>query len=181
MMRLFVALPLPAALRQRLHLVQFLLPMPRRVDPEAMHLTLAFLGEVPEPLAEDAHHALAAIVHPPLVLTLDGLGLFGGAAPRSAHARVAPEAGLMRLQRKVEQALRRAGAAPEARRFAPHITLGRFPPLAGEAAVRLERAVAEGAGLGAETFAADRFALYRSSLGRERAHYEALAEYPLRG
>jgi 2'-5' RNA ligase len=181
MMRLFAALPLPEALRRRLNVVQFLLPMPRRVEPAMMHLTLAFLGEVPGPLAEDAHHALAAITHPPLSLTLAGLGVFGGAAPRSAHALVAPDPSLLRLQRKVEHALRSAGAEPEARRFVPHITLGRFPPLVGDAAIRLERAVAEGAGLGPEPFTVTAFALYRSTLGREGAHYEVLAEYPLDG
>ncbi len=179
MMRLFVALPLPAALRQRLNLVQFLLPMPRRVDPEAMHLTLSFIGEVPGTLAEDVHAALSAVGHPPLSLRLAGLGLFGGAAPRNAHALVAPDPALVRLQRKVDTAVRQAGAAPEPRRFVPHVTLGRFPPLAGEAALRLERAVAEGAGLGPEPFAVQAFALYRSTLGRAGAHYEALAEYPL--
>jgi 2'-5' RNA ligase len=179
MMRLFVALPLPAPLRQRLNLVQFLLPMPRRVDPAMMHLTLSFLGEVPGHVAEDVHHALAAIRHPPLALTLAGLGLFGGAQPRSAHAVVAPDPGLARLQRKVDQAVRRAGAVPEARRFLPHITLGRFSPLTGDAALRLERAVAGGAGLGPEPFSVAEFALYRSTLGREGAHYEALETYPL--
>ncbi|MFN6977290.1 MAG: RNA 2',3'-cyclic phosphodiesterase [Gemmobacter sp.] len=181
MMRLFVALPLPASLRARLNVVQFLLPMPRRVEPEAMHLTLAFLGDVLGGLAEDVHYALGAIDHPPLALRLDGLGLFGGAAPRSAHALVAPDPALARLQRKVETAARRAGAAPETRRFLPHITLGRFPPLAGDAAFRLERAVAEGAGLGPEDFAVDRFCLYRSTLGRYGAHYDALADYGLTG
>ena len=178
-MRLFVALPLPGALRQRLNVIQFLLPMPRRVDPAMMHLTLSFLGEVPGHVAEDVHYALAAVAHPPLTLSLAGLDLFGGAQPRSAHAVVAPDPGLERLQRKVDTAVRRAGAAPEVRRFQPHITLGRFPPLTGDAALRLERAVAAGAGLGPEPFSVREFALYRSTLGREGAHYEALETYPL--
>ena len=59
----------------------------------------------------------------------------GGELGESAHAlfagshdrlKVAPD--LMRLQAKVETIARRAGCPLDARKFVPHVTLGRFQP-----------------------------------------------------
>jgi 2'-5' RNA ligase len=177
-MRVFVALDLPGEVRQRLNLLAFLLPLPRRVPPENMHITLSFLGEVSGPLAEEVHHALDALHAPAFALTLAGVGLFGGAQARAAYAGVAPEPLLAHLARKVETAARRAGAPPEQRRFVPHVTLGRFRP--GEAdAARLERAVVEHQGFTAGPFAVRDFVFYRSHLTGDGAAYEELARYPL--
>lgn len=178
MLRLFVALPLPDPIRQQLNLLQFLLPLPRRVPPENLHLTLAFLGEIPSDLAEDAHHALEAIRAPAFALTLSGVGAFGEAQPRLVYAGVRPAPELDHLHRKVDTALRRAGVAPERRRFHPHVTLGRFDPRAVDRP-RLAAAMVANDGFAAGPFPVDSFALYRSHLGREGAHYEDLARYPL--
>lgn len=128
MIRAFLGLDLPGEIRSALAVQQFFLPLPRRVEPELMHLTLVFLGEVAEPALEAAHEAFAALKIAPFPLSLQGLGLFGGTRPKVAWAGVAPSDPLMRLQAKAEQAARGAGLAPEHRRFAPHVTLGRFPP-----------------------------------------------------
>ncbi len=180
MIRAFLALPLPAEMAGRLHMLAQMLPLPRRVPPENMHLTLLFLGEVPEPLLEEAHHGFAAIRAAPFAIDLAGLGLFGGDRPRSVHAAVRPEPRLDRLQARIETAARRAGLAPEARRFVPHVTLARFRPHEAD----LPRLAAALAGAGEPRFgplAVERFVLYRSHLGRTAAHYEELATYPLAG
>lgn len=178
MIRAFVALPLPETLRQQLHMLAQMLPLPRRVAPEAMHLTLVFLGELDEPLAEEAHRAFETIVAHPFPLTLRGVGAFGGGRPRSVHAEVAPEPALDRLQSKVAQAARLAGVALDHRRFTPHVTLGRLKP--GEVDPRhLEQALVRCGGFAAGTIRVDRFCLYRSHLARAGAVYEELASYPL--
>jgi 2'-5' RNA ligase len=179
MIRAFVALPLPAWLRERLAAVQDLLPLPRRADPGTMHLTLAFLGDTPEPVLEDVHHGLAALGAAPVPLVLAGLGLFGGGRPHTAWAGIRPAPPLDALQRRVARACATAGAPPEGRRFLPHVTLGRFPPPDPEATARLERAIAAGSGLEGEGWTADCFALFESRLGRSGAHHEELARYPL--
>lgn len=181
MIRAFVAIPLPEAIRSALVLQQFLLPLPRKIEPENLHLTLLFLGEVPEPVLEAAHEGFAGIVMPPFRLEIAGLGLFGGDRPRAAWAGVTASAPLERLQAKVERAARVAGIAPERRRFRPHVTLGRFSPPPPEERIRLERAVAGGAASQAGAFDVTRFVLYRSFLGPKGARYEELAEYPLNG
>ena len=85
----------------------------------------------------------------------------------------------MALQAKVDTAARRAGAEPQARRFVPHVTLGRFRPPPLPEALRLERAVAMGAGFALPPFALHEMVLYESSLGGKSAQYTPLARYPL--
>lgn len=181
MIRAFVALPLALATRQELTLIQFLLPLPQRVEPENLHLTLAFLGTLPEPLLEEAHHALDAIVAGSFTLTLRGLGLFGGSRPRLVYAAADPNPALTALQRKVATAVRRAGVTLEARRFVPHVTLGRFAPPPPDATMRLERALAQNATFACTPAPVEDFVLYRSDPGRGGTIYSELARYPLRG
>ncbi|MCX7643737.1 MAG: RNA 2',3'-cyclic phosphodiesterase [Rhodobacteraceae bacterium] len=178
MIRCFAAIDLPGPVRDRLAMLSQLLPLPRRLPPENLHLTLAFLGEIPEPVAEEAHLSFAAIRAEPFALELRGLGLFGGGKPRLAYAGVAPEPRLDRLQAKVEAAARRAGAPVEARRFVPHVTLARFRPGEVEPA-RLEHAILAVGNFAAGPFPVESFALFRSRLGRGGSHYEELARYPL--
>lgn len=179
MMRVFLALDLPGATRAALAVQQFLLPLPRKVDPEALHLTLVFLGEVAPDVLEAVHEAWEGLRLPALSLQIQGFGLFGGARPRLCYAGLAPNPSLMALQAKVETAARRAGAAPEARRFIPHITLGRFAPPPPEATFRLERAVALGAGFWLPAFEAREMVLHESRLVGKLPRYTVLARYPL--
>lgn len=177
MIRAFLGLDLPGDIRSALAVQQFLLPLPRKVDPALMHLTLVFLGEVPEPALEAAHEAFAALKVAPFPLALQGLGLFGGDRPKVAWAGVAPSEPLMRLQARTEHAARAAGLAPEHRRFTPHVTLGRFPPPAFAQAATLERAVAE-TPFAAGPWAVQDMVLWRSHLSPKGPRYEELARYP---
>ncbi|MGP3695937.1 RNA 2',3'-cyclic phosphodiesterase [Rhodobacter sp. NSM] len=180
MIRAFVAIAVPDHVRSALAVQQFLLPLPRKVEPETFHLTLLFLGELPEPVLEAAHEELLAIERPPFRIEVRGVGLFGGDRPRSVWAGVAPSEPLIRLQAKVVRAARMAGVEPERRRFSPHITLGRFPPPPPEERMRLERAVAQGGSFHGGTIEVTRFTLYRSRLGPKGPRYDDLADYPLR-
>jgi RNA 2',3'-cyclic 3'-phosphodiesterase len=179
MIRAFAAIELDAATRAALAVQQFLLPLPHAEPLENLHLTLAFLGEVPERDLEAAHDALAALRVPPFALEFAGLGLFGGRRPRLAYAGVVASEPLRHLQRKVETAARRAGMSIEARHYLPHVTLGRFRPQGPETALRLERGVVDGAGFRAGPMPVTGFALYESRLSHHGARYEVLAQYPL--
>jgi RNA 2',3'-cyclic 3'-phosphodiesterase len=130
--RLFVALNFPEQLCRGLWeaatpLRDLGLPV-RWVPPEGIHLTLKFLGDVPEGDEPRLHAALgrAAQDGRPLALTVEGFGVFPGLArPRVIWAGVEPDPQIELLQHRVEQEFAQLDFPPEGRAFQPHVTLGR--------------------------------------------------------
>lgn len=182
MIRAFVAIAPSDEARDALMEAQARLPAGRAVERDNLHLTLAFLGERPEPVIEDSHYALDRILAAPFALRLAGLALLGSARSMALVAEAAPEPGLSHLREKVVQAARDAGVPLERKRFRPHVTLARFNAgLAGEEGERVRAFAAQGAGFRAGPFEVEAFALVRSRLGRAGPVYETLAVYPLRG
>ncbi|SFP05454.1 RNA 2',3'-cyclic phosphodiesterase [Tranquillimonas alkanivorans] len=180
MIRAFIALPLPGETREALAMLQHMLPLSRRVPPENMHLTLAFLGDLDDETLEAVHDGLQAIAAPPIELKLAGVGTFGGDKPRSVHAQVAPGPELDALQAKVARAARSGGAQVASRSFVPHVTLSRERPR-GPDLMRLEQGGAALSGWRAPPVRVEEFCLYRSDLGGGPARYTPLACYPLTG
>lgn len=178
-MRVFFGLEIPAPQRSALAVQQFLLPLPRAQDPQDFHLTLVFLGDLPENRVEEAHLVAETLRLPAFDLTIADLGLFGGDKPRVAWAGLQPCEPLMRLQAKLDHALRQAGFTPDSRRYAPHVTLGRWSQaLPPDQAMRLERAVAT-TRFDLPPFRVTEFALFQSLPGVKQGHYPVLATYPL--
>jgi 2'-5' RNA ligase len=96
----------------------------RATRPASIHLTLAFLGDVPAAVLERVMHPPATVCVPPFEMVLDRLGVWdhngiGWAAPS------APPEGLLRLQQRLADWLAGRGLRLESRRFAPHVTLVR--------------------------------------------------------
>lgn len=181
MRRVFLAIGLPEPVRRALTVAQFLLPLPRRSDPADLHLTLVFLGEQSDTGLQALDDEITRLRAAPFSLTLQGFGLFGGDRPRLAFAAVLPSAPLMALQARLQRAAEVAGLSPEARNFHPHVTLGRFSRLPLPDVMRLERAVAEGAGFVAGPFPVAGFGLYESRPAATGPRYHLLADYPLTG
>lgn len=179
MIRAFLGIDLPLEVRGALQVQQFLLPLPRKVEPENLHLTLVFLGDCPEPSLEAAHEGFEALRAPAFSLALQGLGLFGKDKPRTAWAGIAPSPDLLHLQAKVETIARRAGCPVDGRKFTPHVTLGRFPPPPPSEALRLERAIAMGQGFRTDPWDVIELTLWQSHLSAKGARYDVLARYPL--
>lgn len=137
-MRLFVAAYPPreavddlSALVSRLALGQPAKPgrSLRLAPPEQWHLTLAFLGEVPDGALDRAAAALAASVgeptDPPL-LRLAGGGRFGRGRFTIVWAGLRGEVeALGRLADAVRRELRRARLPFDRKPFRPHLTLAR--------------------------------------------------------
>jgi len=173
-MRLFIAIPLPATLRARLTQLQEGLPAARWVPEENLHLTLRFIGEVDGRVARDIDAALSQIHAEPFSVSLVGVDRFGGGKPRMLWAGVETNPALVHLQAKIEQALQRAGLAPEGRKFKPHVTLARFNANPGE---RLYDYLSRHGLFRAAPFPVDQFVLYSSHLGHSGAIYTPEAVY----
>ena len=141
-MRLFVALRLPAGVREPLAekaaRLRARLPPARWVPAANLHLTLKFLGETEPDLASRLDEVLAGCfaTHRPFRLAPSGGGCFPPRLPaRVAWVGFAPCPALLDLQAAVAAALRdRLELATDTRPFHPHLTLARLRPPWGRAA-----------------------------------------------
>lgn len=98
------------------------------VAPENLHMTLSFLGQVPDEAAGPLSRALDAAVHgqPAFRAQLQGVGAFPSASrPRVVWAGVAEPAPLVALATRVREALAAAGHAGDDKEFRAHLTLAR--------------------------------------------------------
>jgi len=179
MIRLFVALRPPPAIRDALADLMEGVPGARWQDDEQLHLTLRFVGEVERPVAEDLAAALSHLHAVAPTVSLAGVGGFGARGRADTlWAGVAPAEPLRHLHAKVEQACARAGLPPDRRAYHPHLTVARLPRSLGAAAA-VEGWRARHAGLTSAPFALPHLVLYRSHLGRGGAAYEPVARWPL--
>ena len=175
-MRLFVALSLPDAVAQSIMLIQGGVPGARWQMREQLHLTLRFIGEVDGRDAAALDDALAAIAAPAYDLQLHGVGQFGNKQPHALWVAARRSAGLDRLQRKVDNAIRRVGRPHDARKFLPHVTVARLRrPQPGKV---LEWLTHHALYTSAE-FPVGVFHLYSSRLTGEGSIYRVEQDYPL--
>lgn len=100
----------------------------RWVPTENIHLTLKFLGEVPQERVSEVSSAVdaAAAGIGPFDMTLQGAGAFPSPRrPNVVWVGIKANEQLAGLQAKIEAALESIGFPREDRRFSPHLTIGR--------------------------------------------------------
>jgi RNA 2',3'-cyclic 3'-phosphodiesterase len=180
-MRLFIAIDIPDDLRQALAQVQReLRPMTantRWVAAESIHITLKFLGEVPDKQFDDIHGALTGLTWKPFQITVRGVGFFpGNRSPRVFWAGM--EAPTMQgLTEHLDTRMERLGFEKEKRKFRPHITLARARDTRMDSALVTAASQFEEHEFG--SFTVDRVFLFQSTLDPGGAIYEKLKEYLL--
>jgi len=133
--RSFIAINLPDELKMELNQLQAKLQASKQlpvkwVDPESIHLTLKFLGNIKISQLSDITTAIAKAARgiPPFRLNVSETGVFPN--PRRAQIAWVGLSGdtdkLGKLQRNIDFNLARLGFAPESRPFSPHLTLARL-------------------------------------------------------
>lgn len=183
-LRLFVALHPPDPVRRRLAAAQGELRRAagrhadevRWVDPEHLHLTLQFLGSVPEERLDAIREAVGATAAGarPLRLEVRGAGGFPSARrPRAVWGGVAGDVdGLRSLVEALARALAPIGFPAPGRAFSPHLTFGRSRD--GRGATGLGGAIAAAAATEPVAWRAEELFLFRSHLDRDGARHEPL-------
>jgi 2'-5' RNA ligase len=184
-MRAFIAIKVEPALWAELGRVQrkldAVLPANavRWLRPEQMHLTLKFLGAVPDEKRADVECALARACAGAraLPLGLEGVGCFPGPRnPRVVWTGITGDVPTLReLQDRIERQTAGFGDHAEARQFRPHLTIGRVQAKEGRTARQIGDAV-EAARVGClGEWTARELVLFQSQLAPRGASYTELA------
>lgn len=188
-MRLFTAIELPEDARQHLvALIRRLRSAGGRgvglVKPENLHVTLKFIGEVPEERVAEVRSAFQGmpLEHPVGPLFADRAELL---PPRGLVRVIAvglggDEGGVVRLFRAVEACCTELGFPAEGRAYRPHVTLARMRVVL-PASSREHIAAAFAGGLPGPPFGVTHFTLFQSVLKPTGPEYTALARFPLGG
>lgn len=202
MIRAFLAVELPADLRAALATIQqdVRRQVERSVDrqariswvrPASLHLTLKFLGDIPDDSIEPLHAGIEQRVvdHRTIQVPLDRLGTF----PRPQQPRVlwvgpserweqGPDAQrLAALHRAAEDCYPAMGFAPDVRPLSPHLTLARIKEGGKQVGQALAHSAVMDRPLMIGTFPIEAIALMKSELRPTGSVYTKLWEVRLSG
>jgi RNA 2',3'-cyclic 3'-phosphodiesterase len=131
-MRLFVALSISASVRENLSSLLDELrradSRPRWVNPTNLHVTLKFIGHVPDENLSNINSALCKVRGPAaLTLHFRGVGFFPDERrPTVVWVGVQAPAELAALAACIDESLAGWGIQRETRPFSPHLALARF-------------------------------------------------------
>jgi RNA 2',3'-cyclic 3'-phosphodiesterase len=161
--RLFVAIDLPGSTRQLLANLDPHIRGVRWTEPDQMHLTLGFFGEVLEDVELKVREKLSAVEFGSFFLRVIGVGSFSsrGAAKiiwigvGKAHPH------LFQIHKRVQEAALAAGMEPELRPWHPHITIARCRDVSAQ---MLRKFLQSNAEFDAGMIRADAFHVYSSKL-----------------
>ena len=145
------------------------------VNPETIHLTLKFLGEIKDEQAVDVCNITGDVAsrHKSFELDIESVGHFGGRSARILWVGTGQNSDkLLQLQEDLEQQLDLAGWPREARKFSGHLTLCRIRN--ARAGIKLAQMVSEYKDFKLGTMPADSVSVYQSQLTPEGPIYTVL-------
>ncbi len=185
-MRLFFAAMLPRSVQTRLGTLRAGLDwLPARAAwsaPANLHITLKFLGEVPDEKVNELAIGIGKVIPAvgEIVIRPSGLLFF----PPRGNARVlavgfeGQTGKLIEVQAAIESACHELGFPLEGRGYVPHATLARFRDgLRPVHSPRVEQSCTAVARM--PEFAMDEVQLMHSTLSSRGAQYAVVARYPL--
>lgn len=133
-MRAFIAIPLPPAVTALAVQLQDRLRTAGHGSfppPENLHLTLAFIGEIPEEREAALAAAMQAVPMKKMHLATGEVGRFDQREGGTVYLAVRPDPALLSYRAALCASVRAAGFAIDEKAFIPHITLARkaaLPP-----------------------------------------------------
>jgi 2'-5' RNA ligase len=156
------------------------------VRPQQMHLTLKFLGDIPDTETPDVCRVVSQVAadFEPFEIICRGAGAFpSNQQPRTLWIGVADGGDeLMRLQAAIDERLKaKLGYAKERRGFHPHLTIGRVKRVAPGGHRALADILAENAHFDADLAIIDEVVTFASFLGRQGPTHDALGRAELNG
>lgn len=177
--RSFVAVELPLSMREAIGRLNSSIATDglRLVRPELMHITMKFLGDVPQEKIGAVAEALGRVKAAPFPVQVKGIGSFPGRSVRVVWLGLMGD--FSELYEGIERSLFPLGFAPEDRGFSPHVTLGRVGRPSAEMNRKLQEKMASYTDIDFGSFMVERFYLKKSTLTRGGPIYEDLAGFPL--
>lgn len=151
------------------------------VEPNNIHLTLKFLGEINDEQLERVKETANTVAqaHQKFNLALESVGSFGGRSAKVVW--VGAEKGtdaLLALQKDLDDLLAQAGFPKEDREFSAHLTLCRVNhPMTG---VKIGEAIKQFSNLKLGSITADAVCVYQSQLTPAGPNYTLLQSFKLK-
>lgn len=177
MPRLFIAVDLPAETKNNLESMAYGIPGAKWIDPQQIHLTVRFIGEVDGATFLDIKAALEQVSLKPFSLALKGVGHFPPRGkPRVLWVGIEQSQPLQSLKGRIDRILATVGLQPEGRKFSAHITLAR---LKNSPIHKVADFLANNGLFSQKPFETKDFRLYSSTLTSKGAIHTVEKVYPL--
>ena len=180
MIRLFVGLELPKQIKTQLMSLDKNLTGALWKSEEKLHLTLSFVGDIEEPVAEELMRELKFVRFPAFHLSLKEIGYFEkGNVPHHLWIGVEENKVLQELQEKIAAIVHKMGLDVQNKfKFHPHVTVAQ---LQGTAISDVMAYIAANNLFHSDLFLVDSFCLFSSHAKEagEGKYYKVEAQYPL--
>ena len=185
-MRLFTAIDLSEQVRQHLARAaeslraQSALKDLSWIKPENLHITLKFLGDIPDAAVSNLKSGLARLTVPEMSLTPSHFLVLPGQGPaRVLAVNIAGDTEpLAKVFAQIESAVQPLGVRRESRAYKPHITLARIRRPSRQLTAKTLAKLVDPSLLPAPLFLATAFTLYQSQLNPKGAIYAPVARVP---
>ncbi|MCD1294697.1 RNA 2',3'-cyclic phosphodiesterase [Methanocella sp. CWC-04] len=179
MIRTFIAVNLDDKIREKIGELKEELSIKgiKPVEPELVHITLKFLGNVEEYRVDDIEKALKKVSVAPFQAKFSSLGSFPGTKnPRVIW--IGAEGDFVELNRQVEDAMAEIGFEREGR-FEPHVTIARVKMPSLEIKQRLPKFFEKHKDFYAGDMMVDSIYLMKSTLSPKGPRYDVVKEIRL--
>ena len=180
MIRTFLAVELPDHIKEAAHSIQQEMDFKglKLVDPGLIHITLKFLGDIPESQVAPITGAISKIDCAPFTARVAGVGVF----PKPSYMKViwlGATGEFEHLHSEVERVLKEFRFKKDRGRFTAHATLARVKNLDNTSKEQLARVLAGLQDIDLGEFTVNSIAFKKSTLTPRGPIYETLNEIPL--